>query len=849
MSARGTRLAPHRDPAPARAPRVRGPTRTNAHTDALRRCDEALASQGRAATALQRAAFDAVLRRVPALVTAPTGSGKTVAVLLPLLARLAEGARGARGRVLVVAPVRALVETLRLAVSAMIESLGVDLRVAARTGDTPTKARAQLKRCPPDVLVTTPESLAVLLATDARAPLASVTDVVLDEVHLLASGKRGALLGATLRTLDAFVTALGGPAPRRVAMSATAEPLEPLRRWVHPRAEVVREPARAAALTLLGPVMDAAYPSSSWAWRAALPALARAVAAEPGATLVFASSRARAERWSMALRDVLPARIGVGCFHGSLSAEERARVADGLRDGSLRAVVSTSALELGVDLPRVTRVILLGAPTSLLRATQAAGRAEHRPGVPAAAAVLPLSALDLLRACAARDALARGESDEVSLSEGDLDVAAQAVLGRVALGPCDDDALAADLRASPAFDALTDRDLADVLDFLRTGGDAFAAYPEMSRLSRVDGHLSVASRRSLVRYLRGVGTIVSEVSTTVVHGAAVLGELQGRFAATLDVGDCFALAGRVWRVTGRAAQTVFVRPDRARDRAVPAWEGGGASMSARVAASLERLWGELDARLDAPDPAAAVAARLEVSSACAAPVLALLQAQRADGDLPSPGRFVLELIPDGDALHVVAHTFAGRGANEVIARALARRARGDEGAEVFASDESAGVSLAWREAPPDAEALRAWLAPEGLRDALSSSLEEGSLGAAAFREVARVSQLWLPDARKGAVTPSLLYDVLRRHDPDHVLLRAQRHTLWTSLEGPRAEAALADLASRRWSVRVRGAPSPLAVPAMVAMRRDAVAPTDLEGALLDAANALYLRSLRSAGEA
>jgi ATP-dependent Lhr-like helicase len=826
---------------------VRGATRTSAQADALRRCDEALAAQGRSATALQRAAFDAVLRRVPALVTAPTGSGKTVAVMLPLLARLADSARDQRGRVLVVAPVRALVETLRLAVTAMITTLGADLRVAARTGDTPTKARAQLQRCPPDVLITTPESLAVLLATEARAPLAAVTDVVLDEVHLLASGKRGALLGATLRTLDAFVCALGAAAPRRLAMSATAEPLEPLRRWVDARAEVLREPARAASLTLLAPVMDAAFPAASWAWRAALPALARAVAAEPGATLVFASSRARAERWSMALRDVLPARIGVGCYHGSLSAEERARVADGLRDGALRVVVSTSALELGVDLPRVTRVILLGAPPSLLRATQAAGRADHRPGVPATAAVLPLSALDLLRACAARDALARGEADEVALAHGDLDVAAQAALGRVALGPCADHTLASDLRAAPAFADLTDRDLDDVMEFLRTGGDAFAAYPEMSRVACADGHLALASRRSLVRYLRGVGTIVSDLTTTVMHGAAVLGELQGRFAATLDIGDCFALAGQVWRVTGRAAQTVFVRPDRARDRAVPAWEGGGASMSARVMASLERLWGELDAILDARDPEAAAAARLAVPPACAAPVLALLRAQRVDGALPSPGSFVVELIADGDALHVVAHTFAGRGANEVIARAVACRARGEAGAEVFASDESAGVTLAWRDAPPAPATIRQWLSPDALRETLAASLEEGSIGAAAFREVARVAQLWLPDARKGAVTPSLLYDVLRRHDPDHVLLRAQRHTLWTSLEGPRAEAVLTHLATRRWSVRVSDSPSPLAVPAMVAMRRDALAPSDIEGALLDAANALYRRSLEARG--
>lgn len=836
------------EPAPPRrrAP-PRGATRSSAQRDVVARCVAALAREGRVPTPVQSRVFEALGARRALLVVAPTGSGKTAAVMLPLLASVTRDAAPRRLRVIYLAPVRALVDAQRLAVEEMARALDAPVRVASRTGDTPARARKALLAAPPDVLVTTPESLAVMLATDARAALATASEVVLDEVHLLASGKRGALLGATLATLDALVRDAGLPPPRRVAMSATAEPLGEIAAWVADDAHVIRDARAAASLSLLDPVLDAGHPSSGWTWRAALPALARAVAAQEGATLVFVSSRARAEQWSLALRDVLPARIGVACFHGSLSAEERARVAEGLRDGALRVVVATSALEVGVDLPRVTEVVLLGAPTSIQRATQAAGRADHRPGAAPHARVLPLGVADIVRTTAARDAVAAGAADDVELRTGDLDVAVQAALGRVALGPCAVGDIAAALREAPAFRALTDDDLAALLDFLTTGGDAFAAYPEMARVVSDGARVALASRRSHVRYLRGVGTILGELSASVIHGSRLVGEVEGRFASMLEPGDRFVLAGRVWRVTSRSATEVYVRPDSARDRSVPAWDGGRAAMSERLAAYVERAWGELAALSAGPrdESLPAIAARLGVREASAEPVRTFVRAQARGGAVPSPERFVVEVVREADRVHVVAFTFAGSTANEVIARAVAVRAREAHGggADVSARDECACVTLPWRGRAPTERTLRGWLSPDGLRDALDDALEGSSLASACFREVARVAQLWLPDARKGAVTPSLLHDVLRRHDPDHVLLRALRHTVWTALDGPRAERVLAERARRDWVLRVVDAPSALAIPSLAWARRDQVAPADPEAALLDAAHRLYLATL------
>ncbi len=834
----------------ARRPAVRRSSVDPRPLDATALIDRWFAQRGDHPTAVQRAVFAAYAGGRPLLVTAPTGSGKTAAVMLPLLADLIARptAEPAGVSVLYLAPVRALSATQSDAITAMVASLGGTLRVAQRTGDTTAAQRTAQRAHAPDVLLTTPESLAVLLAGPGAAMLTRVRAVVLDELHLLASGKRGALLSTTLALLDTWSALHDAPPPRRFAMSATVRPLEALAAWVQPGTRVVAvandTPAR---LSITDPPMEQAFPDGSWAWRKVLPMIARQVAATDGTTLLFVGARARAELWAVALRDVLPARLGVACFHGSLSLEERARVAAELRAGTVHVVVATSALEVGVDLPAVKRVLVLGAPAATSRLLQAAGRADHRPGVAARAELIPTSALDAVRCAAVIRAAESGDIEPLALREGDLDVAVQAALGRLQVGSASAASVGEFLRASPALRALSDDDLRRVMGYLAHGGDALAAYPEMARAVTDGERWAISGRRSERRYRQGIGTIVGDVSVEVHHGRRVVGQLDGRFAVSLEVGDRFVLGGRKWRVTARTADAIVVRADRGPERALPAWMGQRQAQSAQVAEAVEVLWSELEALAAEADGVERIAGRLAVHPVTAGAVCSLVRAQVRRSSVPGPDRFVVELHRDGERAHLVAFTFAGSMANELIARAVASRYRDATGepAAVSALDEAVCVTADARLAEVSRETLAGWFSPEGLRADAMRALNDGVLSGAYFREVARVSQLWLPGGKPGAATPGLLHDVLRKHDPGHVLLRALDHTLWTSLEGERALDVLADRAGRRWHLHRMDGPSPLSIPARTWVDRDAVRGDDPERALLDAANRLFQATLAS----
>jgi ATP-dependent Lhr-like helicase len=838
-----------------RAP-VRVSVTGHSYSAAVARARKYLTDRGMRPSEVQEAVFASFAEPAPLLVVAPTGSGKTAAVMLPLLALLDDELRAtsssegsARGvRVLYLAPVRALVTGHGERIREMIDGMGSPLRVGVRTGDTSSSERARILRSPPEILTTTPETLGVILGTDARRILANTRAVVLDEVHILAAGKRGALLSATLEILDALVRQSDRPPPRRVAMSATVHPIETLAAWVSPETRVVRAGGGLApALDLADPVMDAAFPSAGWTWRTALPTVARRVAKMDGTSLVFVGARARAEQWTLALRDVLPARMSVACFHGSLSPEERAAVADGLAQKALRAVVATSGLEAGVDLPSVTQVMVVSSPPSVTRLLQAAGRADHRPGCAPRATVIPTSAHDLVRCAAVVRASRRGEIEPVEMRAGDLDVAVQAALGCIALGPCTRDDIGAILRRSWSFRDLDDRDLDAVLGFLHTGGDALAAYPEMSRAVTDGSHWALASKRSLRKYLQQIGTIVGDVTVTVRHGQFAVGQIEGRFAALLEPGDVFVLAARTWSVVSRTGDELQVRPAPATRKAIPSWGGTRASASEVVSREEERVWAELDDALKssaASERVERVRAVLATGEENARAVVRLLRAQAAVSKVPRAGTFLIEVIRAKGVTHLVAFTYAGSVANEVIARAVAARIRRStgSGAQVSALDDALCVSFESARKTFNEPTLRAWFSPERLEDDLNEAFEGSVLAGALFREVARVAQLWAPDGRRGAITPGLLYDVLRKYDPKHVLLRALAHTLWTALDGARAVRALTERASQPIHVATLRDPSPLAIPVFVWATRDQVAPDDPENALVAAAHALFQRA-------
>ncbi len=863
------------DPAPdaagrARSPVARGRARSVAEAGdpVFSLCARYLAAHEMEPTAPQSAMFRALgASGRDLLLIAPTGSGKTLAAALPLLSALHRARPATRQtRCVVLAPTRALVDQHAATLAQIARALAAldvpldaprdvpretpALTVAARTGDTPARERAAHKRAPPDVLVVTPESLATLLATDAREGLSTVAFVLLDEVHQLCAHKRGALLAVTLAGLEAHVRARGGRRPRRVGLTATANPVEPIARWItggsHGAQVLEPLPAEPPDLELLCAIREGEpFPPGGWSARRLLPVVAREIARTPGTTMVFVSSRPRAEAWTQALSDVLPSAMPVRCFHGSMSADERGLVAMALRRGELRAVVATSSLESGMDIPSADRVLFLGAPATITQAVQSAGRSGHRPDARARAAVACLDAPDLLLAIALRRCAARGELEPASLRRDDEDVLVQAILSLCATGPRAMEEIADTLRGTYPFASLEDETLARAVDDLCTGGDALSAYDASRRLTRADGALAFVDERARRRYLRAIGTILDDPAVEVARAGHVIGRIEGRFAEGLDVGDRFALAGSTWKILARTPERIEVRRDPSGQGPVARWSGARAARSEQVTDELARVHALLNAHAGRPE---ALSDALGVDLDAARALSSWARAQRAVSAIPTGERFVLECVSGRSSDTLVLFTFAGARANDAIARVAAERfrARTGRGCALVSSDEGLSLTLSrGRDFDPrDPADLRALFADEPLAPALARTLAGSSLARATFREVARVAQLTTPDARPGGASPGLLYDVLRRHAPDHLLLRALDRALWSLLDGERAAHTLRAFAMRPPELTVLARPSPMSVGILARGERpqDRVAPDALEGALARAAHALWLRT-------
>ncbi|MFO0561977.1 MAG: DEAD/DEAH box helicase [Polyangiales bacterium] len=810
------------------------------------------------------------------LLVAPTGSGKTFAVALPLLCsidahranHLAHGTAA-----LVLAPTRALVEQHAATLEAIARGLSAldrrdglirePLTVAARTGDTKAAERSSQKKSPPAVLVLTPESLAVLLATDAREGLAGVTSVWLDEVHQLCAHKRGALLSTTLAALDRLVSARCGQRPRRVASTATASPVHAIRRWISganaPPASLVEAGTfRPPELSVLIPACDQPFPGAGFSARKLLPAVARTIASAPGCTMMFVSSRPRAEAWTQALRDVLPTSMPVACFHGSMSADERGLVALKLRRGELRAVVATSSLEAGIDVPDADQVLFLGAPTTVTQAVQSAGRSRHRPDAMPRAVIACTDVADVIDAIAVRRCASRGEIEPAALREGDEDVLVQAVLAQCALAPARPDELLVALKSASAFAELNEDTLFQVIEHLRTGGEALSAYdaahrialePESDAFSLCDS----AARRA---YLRAIGTIVDDPAVEVVFASRLIGRIEGRFAQGLEVGDRFALAGSVWKILARTPERVEVSRDDKGRGPVARWTGARMTRSELVSREVARCYAALDREcaheINTSDSDALLGAlgdELSVDRATAALLAKWTRAQRAVSAVPTAERLVLECVRGRTTDTLVLFTFAGWSANEAIARASAERWRAHTGAgcEFSASDIGLALTLPRRASlrASRADEALSLFAPNALRAVLRRTLDGSMLAKSTFREVARVAQLSTADTRPGGATPGLLYDVLRKHAPGHLLLSALDRSIMAALDVDRAERALRSLAAQpHVPFFVLDAPSPMSVPVLARGERttDRVAPDDLDGALARVAHELWLRS-------
>ncbi|MFL9825306.1 ligase-associated DNA damage response DEXH box helicase [Rhodoplanes sp. SY1] len=759
---------------------------------------------------------------------------------------------------LYISPLKALAVDIARNLERPVAEMGLPVRIETRTGDTPQSRRARQRRDPPDILLTTPEQLALLLASaDAPYLFGSLRRVVLDELHALVTSKRGDLLSLGLSRL--FATA---PGLTTVGLSATVADPQELSRFLVPQrggdatqadivrpetmqAEIVQAAGGAAPIVTM---LDTAE-HLPWSGHSAAHALAEIydLIGRHRTTLVFVNTRSQAEFLFQALWRINEDGHAIALHHGSLDVTQRRKVEAAMAEGRLRAIVCTSSLDLGIDWGDVDLVINVGAPKGASRLTQRIGRANHRLDEPSRAVLVPANRFEVLECRAAIDAVAENAQDTPPLRTGALDVLAQHVLGCACAAPFASDDLFAEVRAAAPYANLDREDFDAVVDFVATGGYALKAYERFAKIRKgVDGRWRVTHPRVAQRYRLNVGTIVEEPMIKIrlvrTRGAAtrghagvigragkLLGEVEEYFIEGLVPGDTFLFAGEVLRYEALAEDSAYVTRAHAEDPKVPVYAGGKFPLSTYLAERVRDM-------LAAP----AMWRRLPDQ------VHDWLDLQRLRSRLPKPGELLVETFPRADKNYLVCYPFEGRLAHQTLGMLLTRRLeRARQRPLGFVASEYAlavwGLGDLSFAVKRGALSLDALFDEDMLGDDLDAWLAESALMKRTFRQCAVIAGLIErrtggedKSRRQVTISTDLVYDVLRKHQPDHMLLRAAR-----------AEAATGLLDIRRLGLllsRVRGRivhvplprVSPLAVPVMLEIGRESVHGEASEALLMEA---------------
>jgi ATP-dependent Lhr-like helicase len=783
----------------------------------------------------QLAMLDAAARGRHALLTAPTGAGKTLAGFLPTLADLATNpAEGLH--TLYISPLKALAVDVQRNLLNPIAEMGLDIKVETRTGDTPAARKARQKEVPPHILLTTPESLANLLSNpEAAAMMAGVKRVIIDEIHAFGTTKRGDQLMLCLARLQRLA-----PSLQRVGLSATIADPESWAGWLAPDADstqveiVVAQGGADPAIDIL--VIDDRIPwgghNGRWAARAVMRRIESARLA-----IVFVNTRAVAE---LVFRDLWAENdnaLPIGIHHGSLAPEARRKVEAAMAAGKLRAIVATASLDLGLDWGDVDLVIQMGAPKGASRLLQRTGRANHRMDEASRCLIVPGNRFEYLEALAARDAVRAGELDPDGFRPGALDVLAQHVVGCAAAGPFFPHELYDEVKSAAPYAGVTRDSFDAVLGYAATGGYALKAYERYQRLVTMpDGRLRLRSAALARQWRMNSGTIVEAVAMNVVFGSGKssrhgrkLGQVEEYFAGQLRVGDSFMFAGQTLEVTGFDGADIHVRMGRGSPK-VPVYAGGRMPMTTRLAARVRGLMNDRARWPGMPDD-----------------VREWLAIQARVSRVPGEDDVLVETFQRDDRWYMVVYGFAGHPAHQTLGMLVTQRME-RAGLKPMGFVASDYAMACWSLDPVDDP--RPLFDPTVLEDELPQWLAASPFLRRAFREVAIIGGLIervQPGVHKSgkamSVSSDLIYDVLRRHEPDHLLLTAA----WTDARGKLTDiarlAALLEQAHARLS-HVRAAHvTPLAVPSLLTIGRERVGDS-ADSALLLEAEALIAEAMR-----
>ncbi len=775
----------------------------------------------------QRQVWAALAGGRSGLLHANTGSGKTYAVWLGALLRdEALPAAGSGLRVLWLTPMRALAADTTRALGEPLPALRPAWRVGQRTGDTPSSERARQEKRWPQALVTTPESLSLMLTRPgARDELGSVHTVIVDEWHELIASKRGVQVQLALARLARW-----NPGLAVWGLSAT---LGNLQEAMHtlvaaPGAELVR--GRVEKSLRIDTLLPADPGRFSWGGHLGAqmqPAVVDELA-QAGTALVFTNTRSQAETWYQLLLQARPDWAGlIALHHGSIDKSVRDWVEAGLKAGTLKAVVATSSLDLGVDFLPVERVLQIGSAKGVARLLQRAGRSGHAPGRESRITLVPTNTLELVEAAAARRAALAGQVESRQAPGKPLDVLVQHLVTVALGGGFVADELFDEVRRAPSYATLSRAEFDWALAFVERGGESLGAYPEYHRVQHGDdGVWRVGDRGIARRHRLQVGTIVSEASMAVkwAGGGGTLGHIEEGFIARLSPGDCFVFAGRVLELVRVQELTAWVRLARKPRGLVPAWAGNRMPLSSELADAVMALLDTAAASLAGEAQAAAPWDQPEMAAA-----REMLATQARLSALPRAGRLLVEQLQSPEGHHLFLYPFAGRNVHIGLAQLLAWRLARDAANTFSLSVNDYGLEiLAAQPLPAGALDAAALFDTEHLLADVLASLNAGQLAQRRFREIARVAGLVFggyPGAPKSLrqlqASSSLFYEVFRKYDAGNRLLsQAEGEVLSQELEAQRLQHTLQRLAAAPLDHVALQVPSPFALPLMVERLRE-----------------------------
>ncbi len=729
------------------------------------------------------------------LLIAPTGGGKTLAGFLPSLAELADGPHEGL-HTLYISPLKALTADIRRNLRQPIEGAALPIRVEDRTGDTTYTQRRRQRADPPHILLTTPESLALLLSyEDAPRIFHSLQRVVVDELHALAESKRGDQLMLLLARLETLA-----PGLRRIGLSATVEDPTALADYLAPGTEIlIADPGPEPDIAMLD--TDMPPPWAGGGGRYAIPAILDEIRRHK-TTLIFHNTRAQAELFFYDLWLQNSEDLPIGIHHGSLDRVQRERTEAAMVDGRLRAIVCTGSLDLGIDWGDVDLVIQVGAPKNVKRLVQRIGRANHRYNAPSKALLVPANRFEVVECQAALQAVRDRTLDGEPRGPGPRDVLCQHILLAACSAPFTADALYAEVISAGPYSALTRPDFDACLDFVATGGYALRAYDRWQRLKQTGDLWHLRDPRSAAVIRQNLGTII-DTETLKVRlkgrmGGTPLGEVEESFASGLTPGDTFLIGGQVVRYEGLNEMTVEVTRQPGRDPKVAVFSGTKFATSTLLTHRILDIF-QQDRWPDLPRHTAE-----------------WLALQREVSRLPEPSRLLLESFPHDGREHLCIYGFAGRNAQQTLGLLLTKQME-DQGLAPLGFVATDYATLIWGLEPVTDPVPLFRL--ETLREGLEGWLSGNAVMKRTFRNTAIIAGLIershqgrRKSGRQATFSSDILYDTLRRYDPDHLMLAITREEALRGLvDFARVEEMLTRIGPRIDLIRLSGV-TPLAAP-------------------------------------